>query len=97
MLESKENAIEFLYGDKTATCTFCSPKFVNKIKKYSENREDCKIVAENKDGSIVCHVPVKWIKVSPPRQVNREYTEEEKLEVAKRLKEYRERKKGEKK
>lgn len=85
MLESKENAIEFLYGDKQATGTFCSPKFVNRLKKLAENNPDeCKIVAENEDGSIVAHFPVKWVKVSPPRK--RDMTEEEKDALRERFK-----------
>lgn len=85
MLESKENAIEFLYGDKQATGTFCSPKFVNRLKKLAENNPDeCKIVAENEDGSIVAHFPVKWVRVSPPRKID--MTEEEKDALRERFK-----------
>ena len=32
-------------------------------------------VIENKDGSMVCHVPVRWIRVSPPRKVSEEQRE----------------------
>ena len=85
MLESKENAIEFLYGDKQATGTFCSPKFVNRLKKLAENNPDeCKVVAENEDGSIVAHFPVKWVRVSPPRKID--MTEEEKDALRERFK-----------
>ena len=87
MLESKENAIEFLYGDKTATCTFCSPKYVNKIKKLVKDRsEECKIVAENEDGSIVAHIPVKWIKIQASRILSEEQREEMSIRFKERLK-----------
>lgn len=90
MLESKENAIEFLYGDKEATVTFCSPRYVSKIKKLAEERPDeCKIVVENKDGSIVAHVPVKWVKISPIRAA-RPMTEEQKEALTERLRKARE-------
>lgn len=91
MLESKENAIEFLYGSKRATGTFCSPKFVNKLKKLAEDKPDeCQIVAENPDGSIVAHFPVKWVKINVGSK-GRKFTEEEKIAAAERLAIYRER------
>ena len=94
MLESKENAIEFLYGDKEATCTFCSPRFVNKARKLAEKFPDeCQIVAENPDGSVVIHCPVKYIKLS--RNAGREMTEEEKAANSERFKKmWEERKQG---
>lgn len=89
MLESKENAIEFLYGDKEATVTFCSPRYVSKIKKLSKDRpEECKIIAENEDGSVVAHVPIRWVKISPPRKMD--MTEEKKEELRERMKKMQE-------
>ena len=77
MLESKENVIEFLYGDKRATATFCSPRHINRVKRLAEKfPEECKIVVENEDSSIVAHFPTKWIRIQRPNE--REMSEEEK-------------------
>ena len=77
MLESRENAIEFLYGDKQATATFCSPRHITRVRKLAKDFPDeCQIVAENKDSSIVAHFPVKWIRIQRPNE--REMTEEQK-------------------
>lgn len=43
----------------------------------------------NKDGSIFCQVPSTWVKISPPKRTN--LTEEQKKDIAKRLKAARER------
>ena len=77
-----ENVIEYLRGQKTATATFCSQsKLGNKVKRLAEERpEECQVMAENPDGSIVAHFPVKWIKISVPRQ----FSEEQKAEMAER-------------
>ena len=90
MLESKENAIEFLYNDKTATCTFCNQRFINRVKKLSKEYKECEIVVENKDGSIIVHIPTKWIKISPPRKLS----EEQREQAAERLKKIMEEKNG---
>ena len=83
----QDNCIEFLKNDKTAVVTFSQGKYISKIKKLAEKYPDeCKIVAENIDGSIMAHIPVKWIKIS---NIKREMTEEQKLESAERLKNYR--------
>ena len=89
MLESKENAIEWIYGDKRATSTLCSPKHVNTVKRLAEKYPDeCEIAVENKDGSVVFHCPVKWIRFQRPNA--REITEEEREIARQRLLELRE-------
>ena len=62
-----ENVIEFLLNEKRATVTFSQGRFKSRIRKLAEEHpEDCQIVAENRDGSICAHVPVDWVKISPP-------------------------------
>ena len=81
-----ENVIEFLRDSKTATVTFCQGRYVSKIKKLAEEYpEDVQITYENPDGSIVAHVPTKWVKVSAPRKM----TEEQREMFAERLAQYR--------
>lgn len=79
-----ENVVEFLLNEKTATVTFCQPRFITKIRKLAEKYPDeCQITHENKDGSIVAHIPVKWIKIS---RIDRQLTDEQRAELAERVK-----------
>lgn len=83
---SYDNAIEWVVGDKVACVSFYQKKFVNKIKRLEKNfPNDVDIVAENSDGSICAHIPISWVKISPPRK-GREFTDEEKALAAERLK-----------
>ncbi len=88
MAELLENNIEWYTGDNTVTLNFSQKRFVNKIKKYSDKNPDVEIVAENEDGSICVHIPLSWIKISPPRK-GREFSDEEREAAAERLKEAR--------
>ena len=79
-----ENCSEFLRNDEIATVTFCQARFITKIRKLAEKFPDeCQITHENKDGSIVAHVPVKWIKIS---KVDRQLTDEQRAELSERVK-----------
>lgn len=79
-----ENVIEWLTGSKTASLTITQPKYINKIKALAKERPDeCQILVENEDdGSIFVHVPVRWIRINPPRTLS----DEAKLAAAERLK-----------
>lgn len=81
---SNENNIEFLTGQRKATFTFTARKFINKIKKYKESHPDDIDFIENSDGSICGHIPLKWLKISPPRKVV--LTDEQKAERSARMK-----------
>lgn len=80
-----ENVIEWLSGSDTVLVTFSQKKYVNKIKKLAETREDVVIKTENKDGSILARLPIKFIKITPPRQMS----EEQRNQARERLKKYR--------
>lgn len=68
-----EEVIEWIRGESVATITACSSSRLNgKIRKLAQEHEECQIIRVNDDGSILAHVPVKWIKVSPPRKVSEE-------------------------
>lgn len=82
-----ENVIEFLRDQKTATVTFCQKKFISKIRSLAEKfPDDCEITHENPDGSIVAHIPVKWIKINNPQRKSRDISDEEREAVGERLK-----------
>ena len=79
-----ENILEFLKGSDTATVTFCQGRYVTRIKKLAEKYPDeCEIVAENPDGSILAHIPVKWIKISANKS---KMTDAQRAEASERLK-----------
>ena len=85
---NNENVIEFLKDESQATVTFSQGRYISRIKKFAAERpEECKIVAENKDGTICAHIPVSWIKIAPPREVK--LTEEQRQALAERLAAYR--------
>lgn len=81
-----ENVIEFLRDADRATVTFSQGRYKSRIRKLAEDHpEECKIMAENKDGSLCAHIPVSWVKISPPRAIS----EDQRLEAGKRFAEYR--------
>lgn len=85
-MENRENCIEFINGEKTATITFTQQKYINRIKTlHNERPEDFKFFIENKDGSVCAKIPIRWIKISPTKRNSRIYTEEEKRKIAERL------------
>ena len=72
-----EFAINWLKGGTYAEITVPSGTALkSKLLKYAETRPDeVNHVVINKDGSMVCHVPVSYVKVSPPRLVSDEQRE----------------------
>ena len=65
-------------------------RHINKVLKLKEKHpDDVRIIKmpEENDGCIYAELPSCWLKISPP--VKRELTEEERQEIADRLKSYR--------
>ena len=84
---NNENCVEFLNGQKTMTVSFCSQKWITKIKKLHElNPDDVEIIAENDDGSICARLPIKYLKISAPRKVS----DEQRQRASERFKKLRE-------
>lgn len=80
-----ENCIEWLRDKEVATVTLCQRRMITKVFKLSEEHpQECEICAENLDGSIVAHIPVRWIKISPTRKTS----EEQKEKARERLMQY---------
>lgn len=74
-----ENGIEFLKDSDRATVSFSQGRYISRIKKLAaEHPAECEIVAENTDGSICAHIPVSWVRITPPR----EYTDEQRQQMA---------------
>ena len=53
MADIKENVIEWITGDNRVTVSLTQKRFINRVKRAVE------IVAENADGSICAHLPLK--------------------------------------
>lgn len=70
-----ENAIEFYTEDETATLSLHKRKYANRIKKLKKARPDECDYIENADGTICAHVPLSWVKLSPPRRMSDEARE----------------------
>ena len=84
-----ENVIEWLQNKNVACCTFSQGRYISRLKKLKEKYpDDVKIIAENKDGSVVARFPVKWVKIGPPRK--QELTEDRKEKLLAGAKAYRE-------
>ena len=82
-----ENVVEFLRDSDRATCSFSQGRFISRIKKLAEQYPDeCQILAENNDGSITAHFPVKWLLIS---NRSKDMTDEEKQAFVERMKSVR--------
>ena len=80
-----EFCIEWTRSSKTATVTAPNNTSIkNKIVKLAQEKpEEVQIIAENKDGSILAHVPTKYVKISPPRQISEEERERLRIQLEK--------------
>lgn len=75
-MKAKENNIEFIKDEEIATVSFTQRRYKTRIKKLAASRPDeCKIIAENKDGSLCAQVPTTWIKIAPPRSISEKQIE----------------------
>ena len=82
---NQENVIEWLRNSHTATVTLSQPKYVSRVKELAKKfPNEVEIVHENRDGSVVAHIPTKAIKIN--LVTPREYTEEEKEKLREQLK-----------
>ena len=81
-----ENVIEWITGDDTIAVTFSQLKWVNKIKRLSENTaNNVTILRENPDGSIFARLPISCLKISP--KANKNISESERILRAERMRE----------
>ncbi len=77
-----ENVIEWVKDGKQATLSLSQRRTITRIKELAESYpKECQVLAENKDGSVYAHIPVKWIRINPPRELS----EEQRQQITKRL------------
>lgn len=88
-----EFAIEWIKGRDYAGVTVPSGTALkSKLMRYADERPDeVKLMAENNDGSAFFHIPINYIKISPPRKVS----DEQRKAAGERFKKMWEEKKGE--
>ncbi|MBD5534590.1 MAG: hypothetical protein HDQ99_02805 [Lachnospiraceae bacterium] len=72
-----EFAIEWTKGSNYAGVTVPSGTALkSKLLRLAErNPNEVKIMAENEDGSLFAHIPVRYIKLSPPKKMSDEQKE----------------------
>lgn len=71
--EDYENAIEFLDGQKTAAVTLHDRRLRNRILKLAEQHPDEVAVIcrpEENNGFLFAHIPLKWLRIQPPRAMS---------------------------
>jgi len=89
----KEFNLNFCDDDDMASVTMYEKKYMNQINKLAESHPDeVKIVAVNEDGTMVAHLPKKYVHVSFSDRTRREMTEGERVAAAERLKVARQKK-----
>ena len=58
-----ENVIEWIKDDRRATLSLSQRRTISRVRQLAAQYPDqCRIVAENKDGSIYAHIPVSWVR-----------------------------------
>lgn len=84
-MRNTENVIEWLRDQEQATLTLTQPRTITSVKKLADKHpEECRIVSENKDGSICAHVPTKWVRILPLAK----RTEEQREQARRRMIKY---------
>lgn len=86
-----ENHIEFYRDSDMATVYFTKRKYINRIEKLKKEHPDEVVIQNETKSDILAKVPLSWIRVMPPRQVN--LTDEQREELRVRLKQMREKQK----
>ena len=80
----RETCFDHIAGAETASISTDELPVKHRLEKLAKKHPDkVKLVADNPDGSVFYHIPWKWLKISPPRQVS--MSEAERMEFAKRM------------
>lgn len=84
-----ENSIEWFTGADNVTVYLTQRRHINKVRRLAQQFPDeVQVTDVNQDGSIVAHVPLRYIHITRPAQ--RQMSEEQRKASAERLKAYRE-------
>jgi hypothetical protein len=86
MADLKETCFSYTSEDECAIFSSSEKKWINKILKLQQAHPDkVKVIyhPDNNHGVIYAHIPKKWLKITPTRQMN--YTDEQRAAMAERL------------
>lgn len=86
MTDFKETSVGYISDENYASFCSSEKKWITKmLRLYNQYPDKVEILymPEDNEGTLFCHIPKSWLKVSPPRQVN--YTEEQRAAMAERL------------
>lgn len=84
----QENVLEFVGKSKVATVNLqAHSRLANRLRKLKEKHSEVEIISDT-DDVLLAHIPTKWIKINPPKNIN--ITEERRQELAERLRKARE-------
>ena len=72
-----EFVIEWIKGSEYAGVTLPSGTALKSklLRLAKQNPNEVKIVTENDDGSVFAHIPINYIKISPPKKMSDEQKE----------------------
>lgn len=78
----QENVIEWLRGSDRVTVNLCNNRYATRVRKLAEANPDEVEIVSDREGVLLAHVPVSYIRIQPPKKMN--YTEEQRAEIAER-------------
>lgn len=82
---NKENVIEWLTGQKVITLTLTQERMINRVRRLKKAHPDKVKIKTNKDGSVLAKLPLSALKLNIIVKEQKEYTDEEKAAIRKRL------------
>ena len=83
--EVMENALEWLTGEDRVDVTLYRGRLQNRILRLAEEHPDEVAVIcrpEENNGFLFAHVPLKWLRIQPPKQMSAEQREKAKERLA---------------
>ncbi len=81
----RDNSVEWYTGQTIITATFSQRKWINKIKRLALKHPTEVIIEHDYPDAIVVHMPIGYIKISPPKKVSAEQRERMRLQAQKNI------------
>ena len=85
-VKNKENCIEWITGQGVIAVTLTQQKYITKVRKLKKRFPKLVKIHTNEDGSIFAKLPLSALKLSIIQREGVELSEEEKEQLANRLK-----------
>lgn len=86
-MDIKENCIDWVNGDHTVSASLNQRKLINRVKKLAKLHPEEVEYVRNKDGSIMCHFPLEYLRITRP--AHRDIPPEQAKTAGERFAEYR--------